>query len=208
MKILIFGANGKVGSLVVKQCLANGHTVSAFIHGNNRLETNPNLRIIQGDIYDSAIVAQAVIGHDVVISCLGSWGTPNKDILSKGMRNIIPAMQSAGVRRIVSLTGADASAPGDHNNVLRRINHWVLSKIAPKILKDGEDHIRLLSGSSLDWTVVRSPVMNNRGSASFYLGNKRPMPWQTINRDAVAAAIYAAGTSVEFIKSAPYCIRR
>lgn len=208
MNILIFGANGKVGSLVTQQCLDSGHTVTAFIHGNNQFDANPNLAVVQGDVYDPVVITKTVPGHDVVISCLGSWGTPNKDILSKGMLNIIPAMQSAGVRRIVSLTGADANAPGDQNNLLRRINHWVLSKLASKILKDGEDHIRLLSESNLDWTVVRSPVMNNRGSANYYLGDRRPMPWQTINRGAVAAAVYAAATSDKFIQSAPYITRK
>lgn len=208
MNILIFGASGKVGSLVVRQCLANSHTVSAFIHGNHQFESNPNLHIIQGDIYDSAIVAQSVTGHDAVVSCLGSWGTANMDILTKGMQNIIPAMQAAGVQCIVSLTGADAAAPGDQSTGLRRINHWILSKIASKILKDGEDHIQLLSESDLDWTVVRSPVMSNRGSAEFNLGKKRPLPWQTIHRESVVEAMVSAATTDTFNRSAPYITRK
>ena len=97
MRITIFGANGRVGHLVVEGAMDAGHDVTAFVHHESKFPKNTKLKVVQGDIHDAKDVARAVKGADVVISALGSWGTKRKDIVSSGMANIIPAMQAAKV---------------------------------------------------------------------------------------------------------------
>jgi putative NADH-flavin reductase len=63
-------------------------------------ENNPNLEIAKGDIYNTTYINSAMEGVDAVVSALGSWGTPKKDILTAGMRNIIPAMQKNKVKEL------------------------------------------------------------------------------------------------------------
>lgn len=207
MKILVFGANGRVGSLVVKHCLKKGHDVTAFVRGNHTFKPNQNLSIVQGDVYDSSSIKRAIPGHDAVISCLGSWGTPKKDILSAAMRTIVPTMDAHGVQRLVSLTGSDARAPHDTIDLINRIMHPIFSLLAPKIMRDGEEHMQIISNSSLSWTVLRSPVMNNKGRAMYKLRDKRPKPWHTINRNAVANALVGLATTNDHPKSSPYIYR-
>lgn len=186
MTITIFGANGKVGSKVVENALDKGYKVHAAVYGAHRLPNDKNLTVFQCNIYDRESVALAIEGADAVISALGSWGTPKKDILSEGMKNIIPAMQAAGIKRIISLTGADARASGDKPCPLSVLTRMMLVIIAPKILHDGEAHIKLLEKSELDYTVLRSPVMSERGGTNYDLKFSLPKPWQTIHREAVA----------------------
>jgi putative NADH-flavin reductase len=112
MKITVFGANGNVGRLVVENALHQGHEVIAFIHGDNPFKASDKLSVIKGDIYNQKDVEKALNGSQAVISTLGSWGTPNKNILSAGMKNIIPKMQDAGINRIISLTGAGCNPNG------------------------------------------------------------------------------------------------
>lgn len=189
MKLLVFGANGNVGSKVVKLALSRGHRVLAFVHGDSKLAPNKRLTILKGDIYDKDTVSKAVQQADAVISALGSWGTPNKDILTKGMEHIILAMERAGIRRIVSITGADARAKGDKNTFLHTLSRSILLLVNGKILIDGERHIELLEASNLDWTVVRSPIMNEKGKTGYKLTTNRPFPWQIVDRQAVAVAL-------------------
>ena len=189
MQVTVFGANGNIGSRVVERLLTNGHTVRAFVHGSHSFEQSNNLQVIQGDIGDKEQVAQAIDGSDAVVSALGSWGTKSKDILTVGMTNIIPAMQSTGVRRIVSLTGADARDPADQPSLRQRLTRVMLFAIAPKVLTDGERHIALLRRSNLDWTVIRSPVMKDSGPADYTLSMKAPKPWASIPRVAVVSAM-------------------
>jgi putative NADH-flavin reductase len=207
MNIVVFGANGKVGSLVVAKAIDVSHKVVAFVYGAHNLTVHQNLRIVQGDIYDARSVEDAIMDSDVVISALGSWHTPQKNILTKGMQNIIPAMQKHSIKRIISLTGHDARWDKDTLSVIHRLSHLLLAVISPKILYDGEKHIELLDQSGLDWTVLRSPVMNQLGKQYYRLTTKRPMPWLTINRSCVAQALVDQCKSKTYIKSAPYLTR-
>src|SRR5690242_9717687 len=101
MIVPVFGASGRVGRLVVAEALARGHTVRAFIHRTNNFELHPQLSVAQGDIHDPQAVKQAIQGSDAVISTLASWGSSTKDIVSAAMRTIIPAMEAAGIERII-----------------------------------------------------------------------------------------------------------
>lgn len=77
MKIIVFGATGGVGQHFVEMAVAAGHTVTAFVRTPEKLKTT-DVTIVQGDAFNAEQVADAIIGHDAVISCLGS---------STGMKN-------------------------------------------------------------------------------------------------------------------------
>lgn len=208
MQITIFGANGKVGRLVVAETLKRGHSVVAFVHKKNGLGNDKNLKIVQGDIYSAANVAKAIKGSDAVINALGSWGTPGKDVVKTGIKNIIPAMEADGVKRIISLTGHGANAPGDKFDPLHIISRWILVILAPKILHDGEDHIIQLAKTDLDWTVMRSSIMINSGHPTkFRVTTKRPLPLALVNRQSVARAMVDLTESTNYAKQAPFIVR-
>lgn len=53
MKLLIFGATGSIGRLLVEQ----GHRVTAFVRDRAKLDIwHANLKIVQGDVLDLASV--------------------------------------------------------------------------------------------------------------------------------------------------------
>lgn len=73
MKIIVFGATGGVGQYVVKQALEKGVEVTAFIRNPSKIElVHEQLYITQGDAFNKEEVTEAIAGHDVVVSCLGS----------------------------------------------------------------------------------------------------------------------------------------
>ena len=117
LNITVFGATGHVGSLVVEKLLAGGHNVSAFTHGTHHFADNTRLRIIPGDIHKSDDIEKALNDSEAVISCLGSWHTPTKDILTAAMTSIVPIAEKHGIKRSISLTGSAACAPGDHLSI-------------------------------------------------------------------------------------------
>lgn len=207
MKIVVFGANGRVGSLTAKELLARDHEVVAFVHGESRIAEHPRLSVVQGDVYNESDVTNALADADAVISALGSWGTSGKDVLTEGMRRIIPGAEAVGVKRVISLTGADARAPGDKLSLTHRATHALFSVTAGKVLRDGEQHMILLSESSLDWTVVRSPVMKPDEDTGYILGHKRPMPWQTIPRAAVVQSLCDLVESSKHSRTSPFITR-
>lgn len=134
MKISVFGANGKVGSLVVDELLRNNFQVVAFCYGKTSFRPNNNLTVIRGNVYNRQDVDRAIKGSEAVISTLGSWGSKNKDILSEGMKNIVAIMDHYRIKRIVSLTGADAHIEGEYLKTHDKLMRVFIKLFAKKSL--------------------------------------------------------------------------
>lgn len=72
MNLLIFGATGGTGRVLVEQALAQGHIVTAFARNPAKVRTtHQNLRIVKGDILKYDSVEMALGGQDAVLSTLG-----------------------------------------------------------------------------------------------------------------------------------------
>lgn len=203
MKVAVFGASGRVGRRVVELLLAEGHTVVAVSRHYDTVQASERLQVARIDVHDAPAVMQALQGVDAVISVVSSWGSEQGDVLSSAMRSIIPAMQAHDIRRLVSLTGNAAFTSDDKPTFTQKANRAMLAKIAPAVLQDGEEHIRLLQQSDVDWTVVRSPVMNNLGKDTYKLMVRLSGGAATIHRQAVAKALVAQLQDGKWLRQAP-----
>ncbi len=77
MTILVVGATGKTGRLVVEQLLAKNHIVRVVVRSSQRLPVgvleNPNTTVIEAAVLDLSDreMAEQVEDCDAVVSCLG-----------------------------------------------------------------------------------------------------------------------------------------
>ena len=209
MRITILGASGKVGQLLTTALLSRGHEITAFVHNKPLTDAgSESLRIVSGDVNNIEDLKKAINGSGVVVSCLGSWGTKKKDIVSAATKNVIPAMESAGIKRIISVTGGAARTPNEIEPFIQKATRSLLGLIAKPILFDAEEHLRLLTLSDLDWTAIRSPVMTNNKSDTFKLTMDSLAPWAMVSRHAVVKALIEVVENNTFIKQAPYIIKK
>lgn len=192
----------------MRLALAEGYTVVVFVHRHSPFQDNPNLKVVQGDVRNPHDVEQALKGSKAVISCLSSWGKGPKDVLTAGMSVIIPEMKARKIKRIVSLTGADALLPDQNPEGIHKTMHVLLQTVAGKVLFDGERHLRMLAESGLDWTVLRSPVMNNFGAQTRRLTLYPVSPFATIRRQQVAESLLEQLKRTKTVGKAPYIARR
>ena len=72
--VLVFGANGNVGSHFVNQALEAGYKIKAFVRSPEKytLSDNPNVEVIKGDATNFEDVEKAMKGAEIVVSCLGN----------------------------------------------------------------------------------------------------------------------------------------
>ena len=150
MKLVVFGATGPTGRELVSQALEQGHEVTAFARRPVPID---NVRVVQGDaMRDPYSVAEALHGQDAAVSALGLGKVliPNR-FFQRSIENIVPAMERAGVKRLVWMssygvgdTARDAPLP------LRILYSTVLSAV----FSDKEKGERTLRASTLDWTLV------------------------------------------------------
>ncbi len=142
-KIVVFGANGGTGRLIVEQALHAGHDVTAAV----RRPSGPGQ--IAADVQDPASVAAAVTGQDVVISAIGPPGRKSLNLYSTAARALVAAMDHG---RLILITSSGVR-PDDPNFPL-----WyrVLARtLVKELYADMRLAEEIIQESALDWTFVR-----------------------------------------------------
>lgn len=205
-RLLIVGATGGTGRLLLAQALERGFEVTALVRNRSRLQVDhPRLTVVQGDVLDSAAVEAAMRGQDAVLSTLGHkrFFYPTR-ILSEGTRNIVRAMESQGVKRLVSVTSLGIGDSAGRLGLLYTL--FVIPVILPFYFWDKARQERIIAGSGLDWVIVRPGALTNgakRGhlrhgrEAGSYL---RPMP---VPRADVAEFMLDQLESSTYLRAAP-----
>ena len=152
MQIALFGATGRVGGRLLDYTLAAGHTVRALVRDPAKLTPRAGLEIIPGDVLDPDAVARVVAGADVVLSGLGGAGVHEPgEAQSQGMRHIVAAMRTHGVRRVLGVAGG-----GILDSVHGGLRHD--QPTFPAIFKQVSDRHKAawhaMRDGDIDWTMV------------------------------------------------------
>ena len=190
MNLVVLGATGGTGRLVVEQALAAGHTVTALVRSPEKLTLrNPNLHVIAGQATDPSAVSRALEGADAVISTLGGGGT----VISDSTRAIVEAARNAGVTRIVVLSSFVVER--DRFNPVTRL---LTGLVMGSMIKDKNAGEKLLRDSDLDWTIVYASGLTDGprgGSVAVLSDGSRWSLSNRIARSDVAAWLVQAALS-------------
>ena len=173
MRIVVFGANGPTGRLLTRAALAAGHETVAV---TRRPEAFPvrgtALRIAGGDVLDPDLVDQVVTGSDAVLSALGvPFGKSPVEVYSRGAGHILDAMKRHEVARLVvvssgAVTGEDEPTGGLLFN--RVLQPYVTKRLGRTVYDDMRRMEALVSGSDVDWTILRPSGLYELPAVSRY----------------------------------------
>lgn len=150
MKIVLFGATGRTGRLLLQGAVQRGWTVTAAVRDPGKLkDVPPGVDVVRIEARDGESIARAIAGHDVVVSALGGEGLSRSDVLTTAMRHLVAGMRQHGVRRIVWIAsaGIDGEIPAPFG--------WLVQFILRHVLADHRGAVDQLRGSDLEWTVLR-----------------------------------------------------
>ena len=116
MKIVIFGASGRTGKLLVSMCIQAGHHVVAYVRNQDSIvKKHENLHIVVGQLNEIDKLRNAISGADACISTLGGSSLTKPTLeFTQGVRNVIQVMEDEKVNRFVymsSLGVGESSAP-------------------------------------------------------------------------------------------------
>lgn len=149
MKLLVIGATGRTGRLVLAQAIARRHDVSAFARRPDQLPNEIHAKH-QGDAANVADLRPALQGQDAVICAFGG---------SALARALIGAMRDTGVKR-VAMTSS--------RSVVATKPAWLISLVWLPFRAAYADLARaegMLEASGLDWTIVRGTMLNDKPPA-------------------------------------------
>lgn len=116
---------------------------------------------------DLAALTDAMTGVDVVICVLGTPLTVKPiSLLSVGTTNLIQAMQTSGVQRLLCVTGMGAGDSRGHGGFV--YDHLILPTLLRSIYADKDRQEQIVARSDLDWVLVRPARLVNRTAPQRY----------------------------------------
>jgi uncharacterized protein YbjT (DUF2867 family) len=165
MKVLVLGATGGTGRLIVRDAMAKGHSVVALVRSTARADL-PGVDMTEGDARDEGALMRALDGCDAVISTLGTGvGFRKVTLLTVATQALVTAMTRNGVRRLVCISALGVGDSRGHGGfVFDRLFQPLLLSQA---YKDKDRQEAAIRASSLDWVVVRPAMLTDdpaRGS--------------------------------------------
>ena len=208
MKILILGATGRTGRLIVEEALKQGYDLNVLVRDKNKISfSSKSIKVYQGTPTRQTDLAAAMQGCDLIISALGivrasdaPWSKliTAKNFISESIKNAIAEADQQGLKRLITVS---AWGVGDSKNDIPFWLRWLIdyTNMGP-VYAEHEKEEKLLANSDLNWTAVRPVALNDSDKikslkVSF---NNSPKPSLYISRQSVAKFL------VDIIKSDKY----
>jgi len=206
MNLLIIGASRGIGHQLVIQSLGAGHHVTAYArHPERIVARHDRLRKVAGNVLDAVAVADAMRAQDAVVCTLGKktpWEAP-ADLFSRGTQNVLDAMHSCGVRRLVCVTGIGAGESRGHGGFV--YDRLLRGLVLRQLYDDKDRQEALVRECDADWTIVRPGFLTNGAMTGEYraLTDLDGVTAGQISRADVAHFILQELATGRFLRRAP-----
>jgi len=127
MNVLVVGATGSIGRLVVEEALAQGHAVRALVRSQAKARQLPSeAQVVISDVTRPDTLAAAVKGVDAIVFTHGSDGSGKvgaENVDYGGVRNILNALGSR-TARIALMTAIGVTNRTGHYNQTTEAHDW------------------------------------------------------------------------------------
>lgn len=195
-RILILGATGRTGKMLLKLALEKGYEVNVLVRDLNHFKVkHERLTIIEGNPLDQEILNEAMRDCRAIISTLNisrksdfPWSelrTP-ENFLSETISRVIALSPLHGISRVIVLS---AWGVGDSRKHIPGWFRWLIDHSNIGVAyRDHEAQEQLLAASGLEYTAVRPAALVNatRPTDVLVTFDNSPRPGLTISRFNVA----------------------
>ncbi len=159
MNVVVLGATGRTGRLLVPHLQGRGHTVRVVVRDADRAPADTD--VVDGDVRDAAVLRRAVTtGADAVLSALGPR-RGDHDLHAALVAVLVPGMRTAGVGRYLGISGAGVTLPTDRKRRRDAVISAAMRVVTPSMVTDKLAEIRAWQSSGLAWTLVRPPRLTD-----------------------------------------------
>jgi len=197
MKILVLGASGATGKLVVSKLIENNHSVKAVIRStanfSKELFDNNKIEVIIGNIDDFAVnqVTDLINDCDAIISCLGHnisfkglYGKPRKLVVNaiKKIEESTSLSKKKYKLILMSTTAYTNKKNGEKNTYGEKLIFGLLKAILPPHADNvaAGDFLlyKVKNSTNLEWVAVRPDSLIDEPTISeyFIIDNKMRSP--------------------------------
>ena len=112
MKIIIFGATGFSGQAILEEAVRQGHEVTVLVRDASKIHNkNNNVKIVEGNVLEPAVVSSVLHHQEAVIQCLGVGGKGDgkpTTFISDATKVIVDEMQKQNIKRLIAMSNVGA----------------------------------------------------------------------------------------------------
>ncbi|WP_151716682.1 SDR family oxidoreductase [Acinetobacter sp. TUM15071] len=178
--ILVLGASGQIAQWAIEM-LANepNLTQTLLVRDAKKLGTDlpANAKVVEADVLNLEQLKQAVQGQDIVYANLAGE-------LEQQTQNIISAMHSAGVQRIILINSL-----GIYDEVKGKFGEWNQNEIG-KYLGPYRKAADLLEASDLDYSILRAAWLMDEDEIDYETtARNEDFKGTVVSRKSVAALV-------------------
>lgn len=131
MKVVVTGATGHIGNVLVKNLYEHGYEITAVVLPKDDWKMiEPYAEIVEGNILDPAFLENTFRGAEIVFHLAGivEIGSGKKSTIFKvnvqGTRNVVEACLKTGVRRLVYTSSVHAIPELPKDRTMTEIDHF------------------------------------------------------------------------------------
>lgn len=176
MKIVLYGATGRVGSRILAELLRRGDEVVAVTRHPEKLAARRGLTVHKGDLSDPSAIAESIRGAAAVVSAYGPPPAKPEELVTVTKR-LIAAVQEVSQQasspehatRLIVVGGAGSLEVAPGKTLVTTPGFPAAWK---QIALAHEKALELLRHSSIDWTYLSPSAFLEEGqrTGKFRLG--------------------------------------
>ncbi|MBC9798258.1 NAD(P)-dependent oxidoreductase [Sinomicrobium weinanense] len=206
IKIAVIGGTGKSGKYLTRQLTDQGFPIKLLLRNPKNLIINhPNVEIVEGNVANYADVLRLIMDCKAVISTLGLGVPPSEPtIFSQATANVIKAMNVLNVHRYIVITGLSVDTPLDNKGPKTAYGTVWMKKTFPVSTTDKQREYEILTASSVDWTLVRLPLIVQTEESCKVDMSLKDCPGDKISATDLATFLIGQLDSKSFIRKAPF----
>ena len=208
MNVLVFGASGATGKLLVAGASQRGHAVTAFVRDPSKFVSAAGVRVVHGDVMDASVVRAAIAGQNAVMSALGARTLAPNSLLAGASANMVSAMEAEGVRRLIVLGAAGALRDcGKYQSASTRLGFALFkATLLHYPMRMQAVQQRTIEASALEYTIALPPRLTDGPRHGVYRVEIDGLPANglTLSRADLAEFMVTQLDERWFVRAAPY----
>lgn len=176
MKIVVFGATGRIGRALVHEALVRNHHVLA-VSRNPAPESFPadvRLSFRIGDLLDPVVVRSCAAGSEALISAFGPGQSGTPKSIVHAVESVIAGLRDSSCSRFLMVGGAGSLKVDEHTMLIDTPQFPSALRPVTEAHRHALELLRA-EGDGLEWSCLSPPARIEPGArtGSFRLGNER-----------------------------------
>jgi len=190
MRLVIFGATGRIGQRILQEALHRGHSVTAALRTSSRLAIEHHLlQTAVADVTNPQDVTRVAAGQDAVASAIGPGPSGDPGIITAAASALVTALTESGPKRLISVGGAGTLEihPG-----VQRLDTPDYPEAYRSSGYAQREALAIYRASDLDWSYLSPPVIIEPGTrtGSYRIGRDQVL-FDITGRSIISMEDYA-----------------